>query len=341
MGFNQEMTQYLPQSINIAELREKQRLAKQQAEYETRSGLSIQVALVEEKIEMDPSSVAKYFCNNWTKMTFYSNPFLEDPSKPKEGNYLLYNLGCEVFDFYDNEREEDQIVIHYFFEDTEPTESNFALDDIKDKFYINRTEFNEQFFRMEMDKNLEFMEILKVQMYMREQNPQNEYLDVPKIESQEDFDLFRSENVTLKMYETDAFNVSVDRVQETTLDSAPQTNSHLAQPKIGGKTLLGYPISFGDYEEKIFKFSPENDIRMVFKLQQEQIDSFTSLPIDLNFRFTFTEQVFEYQYFSIKDLLADIGGVGGAIAAALGSFGVYIIMLFIVDLIFIIKKKYK
>jgi len=125
---------------------------------------------------------------------------------------------------------------------------------------------NEQFFRMEMDKNLEFMEILKVQMYMREQNPQNEYLDVPKIASQKDFDLFRSENVTLKMYETDAFNVSVDRVQETTLDSAPQTNSHLAMPKIGGKTILGYPITFGDYEENIFKFSPENDIRMVFKL---------------------------------------------------------------------------
>ena len=107
MGFNTEKTQFLPQSINIAELREKERLAKQQAEYETRSGLSIQVALVEEKIEMDPSSVAKTFCNNWTKMTFYSNPFLEDPSKPNEGNYLIYNLGCEVFDFYDNEREED------------------------------------------------------------------------------------------------------------------------------------------------------------------------------------------------------------------------------------------
>lgn len=51
--------------------------------------------------------------------------------------------------------------------------------------------------------------------------------------------------------------------------------------------------------------------------------------------------MFEYQYFSLKDLLADIGGVGGAIASALGLFGVYIIMLFIVDLIFIIKKKYK
>ena len=112
-------------------------------------------------------------------------------------------------------------------------------------------------------------------------------------------------------------------------------------PTIGGKKILGYPITFGDYEEKIFKFSPENDIRMSFKLDQDEIDNFESLPIDLNFRFTFTEQVFEYQYFSIKDLLADIGGVGGAIAAALGSFGVYIIMLFIVDLIFIIKKKYK
>lgn len=68
------------------------------------------------------------------------------------------------------------------------------------------------------------------------------------------------------MYETDAFNVSVDRVQETTLDSAPQTNSHLAMPKIGGKEILGYPVTFGDYEEKIFKFTPENDVRMIFKL---------------------------------------------------------------------------
>jgi hypothetical protein len=105
--------------------------------------------------------------------------------------------------------------------------------------------------------------------------------------------------------------------------------------------VLGYPIAFGDYQEEIMKFSPENDLRMVFKLEPKEIDDFVSLPVDLKFRFTFTKTVFEYQFYSLKDILADIGGIGGAIGAAIGSFGVYMIMLFIVDLVIIIQKKYK
>jgi hypothetical protein len=56
---------------------------------------------------------------------------------------------------------------------------------------------------------------------MREQNPQNVEVDLPIITGQDEFNLFRSENVTIKMYETESFNVSVDRVQDTTIDSAP------------------------------------------------------------------------------------------------------------------------
>lgn len=36
-----------------------------------------------------------------------------------------------------------------------------------------------------------------------------------------------------------------------------------------------------------------------------------------------------------------MGGLGGAVAGTLGQFGVYIMMLFVVDLIMIIKRKYK
>lgn len=68
MVFNEAMTEYKPQGVNIAKLREAERLKKQQAEYEQRSGLSIQVALKEEVIQMDSDSVGQYFCNNWTKM---------------------------------------------------------------------------------------------------------------------------------------------------------------------------------------------------------------------------------------------------------------------------------
>ena len=45
MGFDEEMKTYKPVGDNIAALREAERLKKQQEEYETRSGLSIQVPL--------------------------------------------------------------------------------------------------------------------------------------------------------------------------------------------------------------------------------------------------------------------------------------------------------
>jgi hypothetical protein len=80
---------------------------------------------------------------------------------------------------------------------------------------------NKQFFQMSFNKPLEFMEVQKILVYMREQNPQNKEIDVPLISGQAEFDVFRSENVTMKMYETESFNISIDRVQDTTLDSAP------------------------------------------------------------------------------------------------------------------------
>jgi hypothetical protein len=39
---------------------------------------------------------------------------------------------------------------------------------------------------------------------------------------------------------------------------------------------LGYPVSFGDFEEEIMKFTPENDLRMIFKLENEEMDNFVS-----------------------------------------------------------------
>ena len=88
---------------------------------------------------------------------------------------------------------------------------------------------------MELTKDLEYMEVHKVLMYIREQSPQNKELDTPKISTQEAFNTFRGENVTIKMYETESFNVSVDSVQDTTLNAAPQQNSYLGIPTIGGK----------------------------------------------------------------------------------------------------------
>jgi hypothetical protein len=100
-------------------------------------------------------------------MYFYSNPYL-DSKNLDSGNSIKFNLACEVFQYFDPEKKENQYVIHYFLDGSPPVMNNNQLETIKDKFYINRTEMNEQFFRMSFEKNLEFMEVVKVQMYMRE-----------------------------------------------------------------------------------------------------------------------------------------------------------------------------
>jgi len=61
----------------------------------------------------------------------------------------------------------------------------------------------------------------------------------------------------------------------------------------------------------------------------------------VSLRVSFTEENFSFLYYSLMDLLAEVGGLGGAVAGTLSSFGAYIMMLFVVDLIMIIRRKYK
>jgi hypothetical protein len=58
-------------------------------------------------------------------------------------------------------------------------------------------------------------------------------------------------------------------------------------------------------------------------------------------RVSFTEENFSFLYYNLMDLLAEVGGLGGAVAGTLNSFSVYIMMLFVVDLVMIIRRKYK
>lgn len=48
-------------------------------------------------------------------------------------------------------------------------------------FTVNRTELNQQYFEFSFYKELEFLEVRKNQLYMREQDPKKKVLDVPKI----------------------------------------------------------------------------------------------------------------------------------------------------------------
>lgn len=91
-------------------------------------------------------------------MKFYSNPYLESANLAT-GNFIELGLSCEVFEFYDSVKKEDQIVLHYYLDSNPPNTNNTQIEEIKDKLFINRTELNEQFFQMSFDKNLEFLEI--------------------------------------------------------------------------------------------------------------------------------------------------------------------------------------
>ena len=69
-------------------------------------------------------------------------------------------------------------------------------------FFINRTELNQQYFELAIQKELEFLTVRKNQMYLREQNPANKTLDVPLVKSEEEYNNFRSEVESLKIYES-------------------------------------------------------------------------------------------------------------------------------------------
>lgn len=71
---------------------------------------------------------------------------------------------------------------------------------------------------------------------------------------------------------------------------------------------------------------------------ERDADKFTT---KVSLRVSFTEEKFNFLYYSLMDLVSEVGGLGGAVAGTLGQFGVYIMMLFVVDLIMIIKRKYK
>ena len=86
-------------------------------------------------------------------------------------------MNCETFEYYDAELEEQQVVIHYYMDD----KLDFRKGEDQKIFTVNRTELNQQYFEFSFYKELEFLEVRKNQLYMREQDPKKKVLDVPKI----------------------------------------------------------------------------------------------------------------------------------------------------------------
>ena len=128
-------------------------------------------------------------------MYFYSNPKSTMPKTQKDQDSeadkyeFQIDLECEVFEIVKNIEDEqiNEIVVHlYFGSDATKEQTNIST------MFINRTDFNEQYFKLIFDPELEFLEIRKNQMYFREQDLLADEMDTPLIKNEIQFDNFRA-----------------------------------------------------------------------------------------------------------------------------------------------------
>lgn len=178
---------------------------------------------------------------------------------------------------------------------------------------------------------------------MREQDPQAEEVEVPLMQGDEAgdlFDEFRADASSVRVVETSLQIIGVDEIDETTLDCMPRTNTYNGIPKDGGKQFQGFPLEFVTVTERIILVFQELSERLTEKIPEEDRENL-KFPTRVSLRVSFTEESFNFLYYSLTDLLSEVGGLGGATAGTLSQFGVYIMMLFVIDLIMIIKRKYK
>ncbi len=86
---------------------------------------------------------------------------------------------------------------------------------------VNKTEMNNQYFRLEFFKELEFLLTAKNQIYMRDQDPMNTQLELPLMYNEQDYYKFISENITQKIYETEPLAIAEQKVDPLIMDVQP------------------------------------------------------------------------------------------------------------------------
>jgi hypothetical protein len=50
--------------------------------------------------------------------------------------------------------------------------------------------------------------------------------------------------------------------------------------------------------------------------------------------------MFDFFYVGLEDMLSSLGGIGAVLEGIIGSFGTYLIILFVADLIYMLRKKH-
>ena len=229
-------------------------------------------------------------------------------------------MKCEVFSWMDVAIHENMHTVLHFYIDSDMTNvtDSVTLEDIKDLMFINGTELNNQYFELQYDKELQFLEVVKSELYIREQDPQAEEVNVPLMEGDGTlFDEFRANASSVRVVETSAQVIGVDYIDDTTLDCLPRTNTYNGIPKRFGLEFLGFPLEFTTFSDRIILVFQELSERLTEKYSDEEreMDKF---PVRVSLRVSFTEESFNFLYYSLMDLVSEVGGLGGAVAGTLG-----------------------
>ena len=95
---------------------------------------------------------------------------------------------CEAF-------EVDEKTFLHFYLGEEPIEI--------EEFVVNKTDLNKQYFNLTFSEDLEFLNVLDNFMFFREQNPQSNSTDTPKITGKSDFMEFISAKESYKLYDSE------------------------------------------------------------------------------------------------------------------------------------------
>jgi hypothetical protein len=138
-------------------------------------------------------------------MKFFSSPFNFEDAKT---NQLSVDLECITFEYRDPDSKKlDEpllIGVHYWMEHESFVEGldQIEQEDIKNKLFINRTTFNEQYFKLNFDEELEFITVHKHIMYLRELRAQDVDQDHDDISSQQGYDWLRTYRNTILLYES-------------------------------------------------------------------------------------------------------------------------------------------
>ena len=298
-------------------------------------------AVSDEVIVVNQTQMETFMCSH-SFFYFYTNPYddsIQAPTKAQNDQYV--DGQCQLFRFYDVVSNTTMQVLHWFMNDKNMNiRTNIQDEKLKKNLVVNKTEMNSQLFRLEFNKELEFLSTGKNQIYMRDQDPQNSELELPTIQNEQDYYKFISANITSKIYETEPMAIAEHKVDPIILDAQPYQNTYKGMPVRFQKKFLGYLLKFTDVKEKIAIIKPENEIRPA-KPTDEEYQSGDKFPIEIKLRFDYTEMQFTFVYVQISDMISQIGGIMGIVMGLIGQFGVYLIIAYVVELLFLIKRKYK